>query len=180
MDYAEGRNSDLIVSKFDSNGDTLWSSRYGKFNNKRDDPTSITADNQGNVFITGYSEAMNHQRSSFFLKLNPDGDSVWVKNSMQPALYANSFIDFYGNVYTTGKTNDCVTIKYDQNGDSLWVKRYNGTGNSSDGGNLIKLSNSGTVYVSGYSMGSNGANSDIVTSSTSRMVSCLRCLILQH
>src|SRR5215216_5472703 len=52
-------------------------------------------------------------------------------------------VDAAGNVYVTGSSqvgeanSDYATIKYDANGNQLWVSTYNGTGNGGDGANAI-------------------------------------------
>jgi len=69
-------------------------------------------------------------------------------------------VDDMGNVYVTGNSTgngtgtDCVTIKYDSNGDTVWVQRYNGPGNSSDNAISIGVDNLGNVYIAGSSVGS--------------------------
>jgi alpha-tubulin suppressor-like RCC1 family protein len=94
------------------------------------------------------------------IKYNSSGDSVWVKryNSLGNSYDgANSIaVDTSGNVYVTGYNTvsgiqyDYATIKYNSSGDSVWVKRYNGLGNSYDGANSIAVDTSGNVYVTGY------------------------------
>ncbi len=54
----------------------------------------------------------------------------------------------------TGTTGfDYVTIKYKQNGDTAWVRRYNGTGNGVDTAVAIAVDNLCNVYVTGASYG---------------------------
>ncbi|MEO0071506.1 MAG: SBBP repeat-containing protein, partial [candidate division WOR-3 bacterium] len=55
-----------------------------------------------------------------------------------------------------------ATIKYNPtNGDTLWVRTYNGPANNSDGANAIAVDGSGNVYVTGASWG--GLNMDYAT-----------------
>ncbi|MDD2890971.1 MAG: SBBP repeat-containing protein, partial [bacterium] len=68
-------------------------------------------------------------------------------------------IDNNGNVYVTGKSYDAATnydyatIKYNSSGDTMWVRRYNGTGDSIDVARGIVVDNDGNVYVTGNSWG---------------------------
>ena len=64
--------------------------------------------------------------------------------------------DASGNSYVTGYSyegasqNDIITIKYYPNGDTAWVRSYNGTANLNDEGNGICLDSYGNVYVVGF------------------------------
>jgi hypothetical protein len=65
-------------------------------------------------------------------------------------------VDNSGNAYVTGgswgpdQLPDMATIKYNSAGDTLWVRRYNGPGNSWDDGRAITLDSLGNVYVTGW------------------------------
>ena len=78
-------------------------------------------------------------------------------------------VDAAGNVYVTGSSqvgeanSDYATIKYDANGNQLWVSTYNGTGNGGDGASAIAIDADGNVYVTGQSEGSGFFNYDYVT-----------------
>lgn len=69
------------------------------------------------------------------------------------------FVDAAGNVYVTGigmgssGNFDFVTIKYDNNGNQLWLAQYNGPGNSLDEAHAITVDAAGNVYVTGWSHG---------------------------
>ncbi|MBK8552299.1 MAG: SBBP repeat-containing protein [Ignavibacteria bacterium] len=83
------------------------------------------------------------------IKYNSSGDEQWVQRYNGPGnTYdgANSItVDNSGKVYVTGLSEgiefniDYATIKYDSSGDSLWVRRYNGPGNSLDYVNSIAV-----------------------------------------
>jgi hypothetical protein len=72
--------------------------------------------------------------------------------------WANAIaVDGSGNVYVTGFIDDSATfldyatIKYDPNGNELWVRRYTEPGIWVDRAYAIALDNSGNVYVTGAS-----------------------------
>lgn len=80
-------------------------------------------------------------------------------------------LDGAGNIYVTGSSfggagtgADIVTIKYTPAGDSLWVKTYNGPGNSTDIGRSIAVDTAGNVFVTGESRnGPSSGSEDFVT-----------------
>jgi uncharacterized delta-60 repeat protein len=83
--------------------------------------------------------------------------------------YASALtVDKSGNVYVTGYSyysgtgNDYATVKYGPDGNPLWAKCYNGQGNSDDMASALAVDNSGNVYVTGESYGSD-ANSSYAT-----------------
>ena len=72
-------------------------------------------------------------------------------------------IDKSGNSYVTGWSMgknsgfDITTIKYDQNGNQSWVRKYNGTTNQDDFGYSIIVDSLYNIYVTGNS------NNDVAT-----------------
>ena len=109
------------------------------------------------------SPIQSHNEYTFSKTCSGIVDTAWVRHyasDVAPPWGCSSAIavDTTGNVYVTGysyasfSNNDYVTIKYNSNGDTLWVARYNGPGNSSDDqAAAITLDKSGNVYVTGRS-----------------------------
>src|SRR3990170_460006 len=105
------------------------------------------------IFLLSYTQAIGQSV-----------DAAWVRRYNGPGNssdYAYAIaVDGSGNVYVTGQSigsgtyNDYATIKYYSNGDTAWVRRYNGPGDSSDYASAITVDGSGNVYVTGYSTGS--------------------------
>ncbi|MEO8666029.1 MAG: SBBP repeat-containing protein [Ignavibacteria bacterium] len=82
----------------------------------------------------------------------------WVKRYSGPgSLEDEAFavcVDDSGNVYVTGGVEvldgfKCTTIKYNKNGDSLWVRDYERPGNNFNVAYDMKLDDSGNVYIAG-------------------------------
>ena len=76
------------------------------------------------------------------IKYNANGDTVWVRRYNGPGdsyNYAEAIaVDNSGNVFVTGTSDasvtafDYCTIKYTADGDTAWIRQYNGPNNSND------------------------------------------------
>ena len=167
-----GTSRDYATIKYTPNGDTLWVRRYNGFGNFDDVATALTLDASGNVYVTGYSWGSGTSTDYATIKYAPNGDTLWVRRyngSGNNQDFANALaVDGSENVYVTGFSEesgtfrDYATIKYAPNGDTLWVRHYNGPGNSQDAANALAVDGSGNVYVTGYSPGS-GTSYDYAT-----------------
>jgi len=151
--------------------DTAWVRRYNGLGNGWDQAFALAVDDSGNVYVTGYSGS-GTSADYATIKYAPDGNTQWVRRYNGPG---NSIdwafalaVDDSGNVCVTGNSagngtsGDYATIKYSPSGDTLWARRYNGTGNGFDGTVALALDDSGNVYVIGESFGS-GTERDYAT-----------------
>jgi hypothetical protein len=106
------------------------------------------------------------------LPASADMDTAWVRRyacSGEIGSQARAVaVDQMGNVYVTGSTYsperhfDYTTIKYNPNGDTCWVRKYNGANNRVDDALALSVDDTGNVYVTGYSEGS-GTDVDYAT-----------------
>ncbi len=100
---------------------------------------------------------------------------AWVNtyNGPYTSVYETAWriaTDASGYVYVCGSgtgpdgNTDYLTIKYDPaTGDTLWVRYYNGPGNSGDYCTAIAVDNSGGVYVTGSCYGGSGQGDEYAT-----------------
>jgi uncharacterized delta-60 repeat protein len=165
--YVTGSSADLNTSydyatiKYDPNGNQLWAARYNGPANGDDFATAMVTDNSGNVYVTGYSADTNGSADYLTIKYDTNGNQIWIAQYNGPAnSYDNAAgitLDNSGNIYVTGtsvglgSSDDYATIKYDPDGNQLWVARYNGPANDSDMAKAIAVDNWGNVYVTGSS-----------------------------
>jgi dienelactone hydrolase len=170
--YTSGSGYDYGTIKYYPNGDTAWVRSYNGPGNDEDAGCAIAVDDSGYVLVTGYSWDSGTLNDYTTIKYRPNGDTVWVRRYNGPAsgddLAWAIAVDDSGNVYVTGQSpgsgtlNDYATIKYHPNGDTAWVRRYDGPANSQDCASCIAVDSSSNVYVTGYSVGS-GTSWDYAT-----------------
>jgi hypothetical protein len=171
--FDSGTLFDYATIKYDSSGNKLWVKRYDGSEKDHDEAVAVAADDSGNVYVTGSSHCIETCMDYATIKYHPNGDTAWVRRYNGPVNSVDGAsaitVDSSRNVYVTGASyggsetkNDYATIKYYSNGDTAWVRRYNGPGNDDDQAKAIVVDGSGNTYVTGQSGGS-GSSDDYAT-----------------
>ena len=171
---ANGSGSDYSTIKYAPNGDIVWQRYYNSSPtaNRNDYAYAQAVDDSGNVYVSGASAGLGTNLDYATIKYAGDGTARWSKRYNGPgsdfdAVYALA-VDDSGNVYVTGQSvgsgtgDDYATIKYAPNGDTVWLRRYNGPGNSTDIAYALAVDDNGNVLVTGHSFGS-GTSDDYAT-----------------
>jgi len=138
-----------------------WDKRYNGPSSSVDEAKVTKVDPAGNVYVTGKSDSIAGNSDFLTIKYNSDGIQQWVSRYNGPgnsADYPNSMaVDATGNIYVTGASigngtsYDMATIKYDTNGNILWIARYNGPENEFDESKSLAVDGSGNVFITGKS-----------------------------
>jgi Subtilase family/Secretion system C-terminal sorting domain len=103
-----------------------------------------------------------------FLNAQCAMNQEWVSSVASPDTLeiTSTTLDNFGHILMTGNTKtsnqgvNCLTIKYDLDGNILWQTQFNGTGNATDYGSAVVADASGNVYVTGttYNSAAQGYN----------------------
>lgn len=157
------------IRKFDTNGALLWSRQFGT--TRTDHTTSITTDNDGNIFITGNTLgtfngelriASGWATDAFIIKYSNDGTFLWNRQfgtlgydtpvSITADTSGNIFIGGYTSATINGAINiyynDATIVKYNSNGTLLWNRQFGAYNH--DFVTSITTDNSGNPIVTGY------------------------------
>ena len=152
---------DCTTIKYRSDGVTDWVHRYDGPASYDDVGLALALDAGGSVHVAGVSYGIGTHFDYLTIKLNPSGDTSWVRrfngagDEMDYAV--DLALDAEGGVYITGSSyngtptsDDIVTIKYTASGDLEWQAAYNDPYNFSDHGRGIGLDAVGNTYVAGF------------------------------
>ena len=143
---------DYLTVKWSSDGSLQWANRYdgaspGEGYNVASD---VAVDGSGNVYVTGASQR-DGKIGFATLKYNSAGTLQWDQRYTSMLNYDSRAkainLDNSGFVYVTGESDGGIaTIKYDNDGNQVWIQKDGGGGGE---GREIKIDESGNVYVVG-------------------------------
>jgi len=124
-------------------------------------------DKWGNIYMCGYIRYDALNSDVLLLKYNSYGVLQWSKTYNGRATFSNDeakkiIIDDSGYVYLMGKVQfntitDFLTMKYTPNGDTVWVRSFDGGNDEVDDPTDFALDNNYNIYVTGliYRKGNN-------------------------
>jgi uncharacterized delta-60 repeat protein len=153
--------SDALAIKYSSAGVENWSKLYSGMGDNTENVNAMTLDVAGNTYLAGYTYSRNNLKDLCIIKLNPLGDTLWVKKyngTDNGNDEANDIkVDASGNVYITGFVKDSltdfdfITMKLNASGNVLWTSQFNNnTVNGEDRASKLEIDPTGNVYVLGY------------------------------
>ena len=150
---------DYATIRYYPNGDTAWVRRYiGPY--LENEALAITVDDEGNVYVTGKSRGSGYMNYDYAtVKYDSMGTELWARRYDWGGNYADIAyaiaVGDSGDVYVTGESWHAdsgftfATVKYDAEGNQLWVGRYRGTDNGFHAGYALGMDDLENVYVTG-------------------------------
>lgn len=172
--YSYGGNTgyDYVTIKYNTNGVQQWVNYFNSSTSADDLAAALCIDRVGNVYVTGYCTTTTSGNNILTVKYSPIGGLQWARYYNGPAnnddIATAIAIDTLGNIVVVGSSvgvstsNDIVLIKYNPNGDQLWVSRYDGPANNVDYPKSLFVIPSGEIFVGGWSFGTTSYTDMIV------------------
>lgn len=153
-------NTDILITKYDGNGQLFWQHAINGSANGHDYGTAVTTDMQGNVYVAGAVSTVNSLLDFILLKYNSLGILQWTSNwSGNANLYdvpTSIDVDLSGNIVLAGITvttslqSDIVVQKYNSNGSLIWTANYDNAG-LNELPISVEFISGGKVEVKGFS-----------------------------
>lgn len=169
-----GSDNDVVLAKYDLNGDHLWSRRFGNAFN--DVAGGVAIDPAGNITMVGsfdrsasFGEGDEHtslgEADIFVARFTPAGKLEWAHtygakrediamgvatdaagNTVTTGWFQDS-VDFGGTVLTSKGNKDVFALKLSAKGELVWAQRF---GNKDhDQGRALALDDKGAAYIAG-------------------------------
>jgi len=157
---ASGGN-DLLVVKYDANGQHLWTARHDNLPRRTEYPVELKVDAAGNVYVAGHTD--NESPSSnvsrlVVVKFSASGQRLWAAyNSPAHDEYLQATaaaLDCSANLVVLafagrGATGDAVLVKFSAAGHRVWAARYNSPSSGTDFPYDLTMDSSGNAYITG-------------------------------
>ncbi len=154
----QSNNSDVLITKYNTNGHILWEQTYNGSGNSDDYGVQLKINNSNEIFV---ASALQEQTSMDFglLKYSPSGNLIWAStwdgsaNGMD--IPADLDIDSSGDIYLVGGSeslntfSDYAIVKFNENGTYQWHTTYD-YANLHDAATSLAI-HTNTLVVSGAS-----------------------------
>lgn len=161
--------NDFFLSKFDSEGNQIWTKQMGSLNVSSTYLESLHLDRFGDLYIGGSSALPLNELSGSgggfsLIKLNANGNVIWTKvfPTGGETLGYRVTTDNEGSVYITGNTEEQLlfgeaagggrntfVFKYNRVGDLIWTRLFDTPVIASYGNGILFDSFSNLLYVVG-------------------------------
>lgn len=161
---------DFHTIKYDSNGNIVWQKTFEGGIHGNDFAVAVAVGvspgvDMDDVYVGGYTQnASGNDDFIIFRYPAGGGDPVWQKTYNGTANGEDRILAIttgVNGIAVTGESQnallnfDCVTIKYDFDGNEVWTseKRYDGPGNGDDRGKAVRMDAAGNVIITGTTFG---------------------------
>ncbi len=164
------RESNVVIIKYSSVGDLLWSRTHGDFGLVWADVRAMAIDSSGTCVLAGIGSVFPDTGGhGYLLSVDPEGNTNWFRwtGDLNPSgcefIAQKLLSDDTGNIYYLGSPFEnwtCegfgyATAKFFANGDTAWVRILHIPRRSYDYPHDIAVDKAKNVYVTGSTFGGN-------------------------
>jgi len=150
------KEGQYFTCKLNPAGELLWNRIY---NDIGGNSLKIGVDSNYNCYVAGYK--FSNSPGITILKYNTTGEFLWTRtilgSTASSCILSDLIVEKNGDFYIGGSNtielpfSDYLTIKYNINGDFIWMKRYNYYRTHSDHLYSLTKDNTGNIIVTGIS-----------------------------
>ena len=149
-------SNDYRLTKYSSNGDTLWNRKHNGTANAQDFFNALAVDANENIYMTGRVNGLYGDVGT--VKFDSSGSFLWEQTYAGQGGFADEGkdvkIDGSGNVYVAGVVDNWVggrslMIKYNSSGTSLWVRSYDFAPNDYEESLVLAIDGAGNTIATG-------------------------------
>jgi hypothetical protein len=150
---------DVLILKFDSSGNLLWSHTWG--GSSFDVGYDVSFDTNGNLAIA--AESYSYGNATVLLKFSSAGAFIGSYTWKGPATYDSAYsitVDSSGNAILAGTSwdysvspnhNPILILKYDNQGNLLWNRNWAGPSEDEiTGRRTVRTDAQGNLYITGH------------------------------
>jgi hypothetical protein len=170
--------TDVFTAKYAPDGSVIWARKGG--GNSFDASNAVAVDNNGNIYITGiftrsitfdpFSIQGGEYFSIFLVKYDSNGNAMWLNSGISNGFYnsgngiaTNSLndvfltgmfgdqINFSGTILTSVAGPDVFLVRYDTNGNLIWIRQAGGTSYNEAGYDIAIAPNNDIFLTGGFS-----------------------------
>jgi hypothetical protein len=171
-------DADVVVLKFDGNGNLLWEARVAFGDGTHEIASGLAIDASGSTCVVGWtcaSESDPDSCDALTAKVDSSGRVLWTRRydseDRRIDLARAVAVDGEGSTYVAGLSrrrtadsgfnDDILVVKYSAEGRELWARSYDGPAHGYDEAYAVAAAG-GRVYVTGTSFRA-GSGSDVTT-----------------
>lgn len=164
FDLTANVNYNITTIKYSSAGIQQWAQTYTGTVGNDDIPADIETDSNGNVFVSGYTDAVAGaviQNNAILLGYSSIGQALFNKvytlSATSNDMHSSMIIASNNDIVICG-SSEVIPVKhgtymrYSNMGTEIWSKIYVAIGDNSNNSHSIVVDNQGNTYVAGYSV----------------------------
>ncbi len=174
VSYRNDSDYDFVTVKYSPQGDLEWSEYYDGPPGFYDQIFALVIDGEGRIYVTGRSAGGSGQGQDFCtVCYSPEGTELWVARYAGPAMGDDVpkaiALHPQGGVVVGGTSpgsgvagTDVAVVRYDGDGNELWVKRYDSPDGGDDACLDLAVAGDGTSFAVGSCAPSSGGTDLLV------------------